>query len=68
MEDKSQISFLYDKEEKSEIKLSKAKKQERKSFKRNNEKSTVKKLGKSLLLEERLNKVEEKVKVLSKKL
>jgi hypothetical protein len=48
MEDKSQISFLYDKEEKynkeekydkeqkSETKLSKVKKQDRKSFKKNN--------------------------------
>ena len=59
IEDKNQISFLYDKDEnKSQIKFSKGKKQERKSFKKTTQKSTVKKLGKSVLLEQRVAKMQ----------
>lgn len=46
-EEKGQISFLYDKEEKSDLKFYRNKKQNRKSYKRTQEKSTIKKLGKS---------------------
>lgn len=59
IEDKNQISFLYDKDEnKSQIKFSKGRKQERKSFKKTTQKSTVKKLGKSVLLEQRVAKMQ----------
>lgn len=54
IEDKSQVSYLYEKVDRSDIKHNKTKKNDRKSIKRKDEKSTIKKLGKSLMLEERL--------------
>lgn len=68
LEDRNQVSFLYEKEDRSDIKApNKNHKNGRKSIKRNNEKSTIKKLGKSIILEERLGKVEEKLRALSRK-
>lgn len=69
LEEKSQISFLYDKDT-SEIKQrprKSLKKQQEKSFKKQQDKSTVKKLCKSIHIEERLGKVEEKLRILSKR-
>jgi len=58
LEDRNQASFLYEKEDRSDVKpQNKSHKNGRKSIKRNNEKSTIKKLGKSIILEERLGKV-----------
>ena len=67
IENQNQVSFLYEKEDHEDNKQNKRKKTERKSMKRNQEKSTIKKLGKSIILEERLGKVEEKLRNLSKK-
>ena len=68
LEDRNQVSFLYDKEDRSDVKPhNKSHKNGRKSIRRNNEKSTIKKLGKSIILEERLVKVEERLRALSRK-
>jgi hypothetical protein len=68
LEDRSQVSFLYEREERSDLKAqNKGSKQSRKSIKRTQEKSTIKKLGKSIQLEERLGKVEEKLRALSRR-
>jgi hypothetical protein len=48
-QDKGQISFLYEREDRSEQRFFKPKKEVRKSFKRTQEKSTIKKLGKSIV-------------------
>ena len=70
LEDRSQVSFLYDRgEDHSDLKVPNNKKfkNERKSIKRTQEKSTVKKMGKSTILEERVTKMEDKLKFLYKK-
>lgn len=58
---------MYDRDDRSDFKQNKSKKPERKSHKRTQEKSSMKKLGKSIHIEERLGKVEEKLRNLSKK-
>ena len=69
LEDKQQISFLYGEEREEEPQYFRPKKEQRKSFKRNPEKSsTTKKFGKSMGLEERVLRVEDKYRLLEKKL
>ena len=45
----------------------KSRKTQRKSFKKTQEKSTIKKMSKSIQLEERMGKVEERLRALSRK-
>lgn len=64
-EERGKLSFLYDnQEEKEENRYFRNKKEGRKSLKKTQDKSTIKKLGKSLAFEDRLTKIEEKCRYL----